>query len=96
MIEIGPRSKTQMTYDEARLCLFVFTHNGKKNWRFPTESEYYFDDTCKQIFTSWYDTRPYHDDDVWYLTPVRDVRYAYIPRTHRLSKSILFGIHTRH
>ena len=64
-IEHGPRSPDKMTYDQAQLYCFMFSHNGKKGWRLPTFHEFIDAD-------SWY-----QDAEItkrkWFVKPVRDV-----------------------
>lgn len=87
MIEIGPTSKRLMTLDEATLYLFMFVHNGKKGWRMPTEHEYYYGEAL-YIEKSWHVGKV--DDNNWYVTPVRDVKFVYIPKTTCYNRHILF------
>jgi hypothetical protein len=89
MIEIGPRFAQRMTYDEAILNLFMFVHNGKKDWRMPTEYEYYYG-------AAYLTEKSWHREKVdeftnWYLTPVRDVKFVYIPGITCYNKDILFN-----
>lgn len=87
MIELGPTSERTMTLDEATLNLFMFVHNGKKGWRLPTEYEYFWGNAVK-IKDSWYDGKV--NDTPWHLTPVRDVKFVYIPKTRCYNRQILF------
>jgi hypothetical protein len=89
MIEIGPTSERLMTLDEAILYLFMFVHNGKKGWRMPTEYEYFWGKAVT-IEDSWYDGKVNVAN--WYLTPVRDVIFVYIPKTRCYNRQILFKL----
>jgi len=67
-IEIAPTT-TLFTYDEAWLYCATLTHNGKYNWRIPTENEY-----LDYEIDGWLDEEK--DDYVLWpqqVTPVRDV-----------------------
>jgi hypothetical protein len=71
MLEVAPRSKNYMTYEEAILYCQFLEYNGHRDWRMPTRDEY--------------SSNAYHDARVgdWYIdrtvcyaswvTPVRDV-----------------------
>jgi len=88
MIEIGPTSAHRMSRDEAILNLFMFVHNGKKDWRMPTEYEYFYGKAIA-VKDSWRMDKL--DFDNWYLTPVRDVKFVYIPSITCYNKDILFN-----
>lgn len=64
-VEHAPRSDHKMTYDEAIMYCFWFTHNGKKGWRLPEINEFI-------DHTTWY-----RDAEItklkWYCRPVRDI-----------------------
>jgi hypothetical protein len=55
-----------MTYDEAIMYCFWFSHNGKKGWRLPTYREFIDGD-------SWY-----KDAEItkrkWYARPCREIK----------------------
>ena len=93
MIEIAPRSETRMTYDEAILNLFMCNHDAKKDWRLPDEYEYYYGN-AREIEASWYKDREIeyiHDQSTWHLTPVRDIKFVYIPDITCYNNAILFN-----
>lgn len=67
-IEVAPRSKNEMTYEEAILYCQFLEHGGYRDWRLPTLDEYYL--ICTRS-CSWFidlDT-----EQLWYVVPVRDV-----------------------
>ena len=88
MIQIAPRSKTRMTYAEAILNLFMCKHDNKKDWRLPDDYEYYYS-SAREIEASWYKDR--EEDFEFYLTPVRDIKFVYIPDITCYNKDILFN-----
>ena len=93
MIELAPRSETRMTYQEAILNLFMCKHDNKKDWRLPTDDEYYYG-SAHSIQASWYigrETDYEHDVYTWHLTPVRDIKFVYIPDITCYNKDILFN-----
>jgi hypothetical protein len=66
---IGPRSNNQIAFDEAWLYCATLAHNGKYDWRFPTEDEYMNHSAIKLDDFSGGD----HVYQLNYVTPVRDV-----------------------
>ena len=94
MIELAPSSETRMTYDEAILNLFMCKHDNKKDWRLPTEYEYYYGGNAREIQASWYKDREIaynHDVHTWHLTPVRDIKFVYISDITCYNNAILFN-----
>jgi hypothetical protein len=74
MIQLGIRSKTLMTYDEAVLYCFFYNQEGSSGWRMPTEEETY--DIYYDEEGIWYDgdgELEYYAGDCWYALPVRDI-----------------------
>lgn len=78
MIELAPRSKFLMSYEEAILYCQFLEHNGCRDWRLPTYDEW---DTQSMDQLAWYrilaDNSPVNVH--WYVMPVRfviPVRYS--------------------
>lgn len=82
MIEVAPRSQNQVNYDQAIILAFICNHNGKKDWRLPTEREYFYGPSSDLIELSWFQNRD--SDNDWYCTLVRDIRFKYIQPPARL------------
>ena len=65
-VEHAPRSNEKMSYEQAQLYCFMFSHNGKKGWRLPTYREFIDGD-------SWY-----KDAEItkrkWYARPCREIK----------------------
>jgi hypothetical protein len=72
MIEIGERTKFEMTYEEALMYCFSLNIDGKIGWRLPTIDEYM---NTKGITNSmcWCIGRT-SGKGKWYVTPVRDLK----------------------
>lgn len=72
-IRIAPKSEIAMSYDEAVMYCFLFTHDGHKDWRLPTRSEYH---GCQWIDgDTWYLGEDQLDgDENWYVAPIRIVK----------------------
>ena len=73
MIELGPKTEEEITYDIAWLYCLTLVSNRHKDWRLPTGSEY-----MNATFSfSWYEDRPVVQTNptlqVWYCQPVRTV-----------------------
>ena len=66
-IEIGERSKTTMSYNDAVLYVFCLGDG----WRLPTQEEYY--DEYHRINSSCW-TLNERSSATWYVTPVRDLK----------------------
>ena len=93
MIQMAPRSKTRMTYNEAILNLFMCKHDNKKDWRLPTDDEYYWGNAY-HIEESWYKSGGEdfgYDRYDFFLTPIRDIKFVYIPDITCYNKDILFN-----
>jgi hypothetical protein len=76
MIELAPRSKKPMSYDEAFLYCRFCNHGGHNDWRLQTLPEKL--SLMRTQFTSAGLNWHVNDDPIsahlWYAQPVRDVR----------------------
>jgi hypothetical protein len=68
-IEIGPRSKDNISFDEAWLYCACLFHNDRSDWRLPTADEYMNHSGVHYDSFSEGDTF----DELNYVTPVRDI-----------------------
>lgn len=67
MIEFALKIREDIEYDAAWLHCLTLNHNGHKDWRLPTQTEYE-----KRIITiSWYENRISYDL-LWFCQPVRN------------------------
>lgn len=84
MVEAAPRSKNEMTYDDALLYCSFCNHGGHTDWRMPSQFEYYSVVITEPNFACWY--TDLHErsrywwsrygvrlDAEWHVIPVRDV-----------------------
>jgi hypothetical protein len=73
MIEIGPRTKKKMSYDDAWLYCATLTHDNYYNWRIPTQQEYLDPDFVHSHVWDQSDAKTYRLKDIMFPTvPVRD------------------------
>lgn len=60
MIELAPTSNEMMTYENAKLYVLFYDHNGHRDWRLP--------------IIGWDDHGEHNSELLRYVTPVRDIK----------------------
>lgn len=66
-------SETEMTYAEALLYCRFLDYNGHKDWRMPTNGEYF--STCGEVLGCWYIDRPDALNRSRFVIPTRTVDF---------------------
>jgi hypothetical protein len=75
MIEPGPPSNDQITFDQAFLYCITLNHNNHKDWRLPTRMEYLHSGLVPSNSFDETDVRNSGDDSCQLLIyPVRDIK----------------------
>lgn len=69
MIALAPRSRDEMSYDQAILYCTFCNHNGHKDWRMPRYKEY----LEHNGIIGWYLNRDEDEYNTWCVIPVRDI-----------------------
>ena len=70
-IEVAPTSNEMMTYENAKLYVLFYKHNGHRDWRLPTLQEWL---NHNPPLLGWEDYAEHSSDIVRYVTPVRDIK----------------------
>lgn len=59
-----------LTYFQAEIHCLTLVHNGHKDWRLPTYSEFREHDST--VAGSWFQNETHQIRSMWPVTPVRD------------------------
>lgn len=73
-IEFSLVADIRMSYDEAVMYCFFYSHQGKFRWRLPTFEEY-LRYRFNELTHCWYldDPLRMNEQERWYVHPVRDI-----------------------